>query len=671
MSLNIQTPVTGITGMLGTAPFENYMAATVEEIKIGRNPVTSIAPLPNRVFDVLWKLNLNTALASIRSPSVIDASEQSALSGIPISHENNFTYTLTTNGLSKDFTALRLNSAMQTGDPSTVYKIIYGEPFLYSPTIYYNSNSFYTVFSYDGNYIAARNSLGHQSVYNTKTKGILSFSNSTTRGVWNYFPVKISDDALTMSYNNGASSSIIIETFKLNVGFTGSVVFSSAIGSTGGITGTNDGSVVYDMSSSGNTIVYSNATTLNRYEYKSGTNTWDIKGMTGCGTMTIISSNSDCSRVACFNATNVYIYTWTTSWNLEATIPMSNVKNVKFSRLGNILVIGTTTTVYIYNKNPTWVQHSSFSNIVVICPVIYINPNETSIIINNYGNNNGWQIEASKLYEYNGATWVNIRTDNLVTYQFSPDWTIATATSSSRMYSVDSTLYSSFGQNIEFLFYTNNIGIGTNEKECCEDLASRMATDGTNIILLDSVNNDVYSSIALKLTSVVSSSILNSLSDTTQSTVLTSFLTSLKSITGTYNWYSANVNNAQSVQTQVKLGLAQLFDKNPQLNNLIGSASSSSTFLDSSKIATKMQLTSDTFYTKFFSDQQLREVLSAVADKGSRISKLSVLSGGLYNPSNKFNFSVGDTISAMLKVTDIDTTSLNSDRWMITLQHAV
>ena len=66
--------------------------------------------------------------------------------------------------------------------------------------------------------------------------------------------------------------------------------------------------------------------------------------------------------------------------------------------------------------------------------------------------------------------------------------------------------------------------------------------------------------------------------------------------------------------------------------------------------------------------------MSAVADKGSRISKLTGnIGGGVgdYYPSNKFNFLVGDTISAMLKVTDSDTTSLNSDRWMITLQHAV
>jgi hypothetical protein len=242
------------------------------------------------------------------------------------------------------------------------------------------------------------------------------------------------------------------------------------------------------------------------------------------------------------------------------------------------------------------------------------------------------------------------------------------------MYATDSTerVYNHYTDNRIYFFNSRNVGIGNNETECCADLAKKMATDGSNIIELPIDGSmTVYSSIALKLTSVVSSSIINSLSDTTQTTVLTAFLTSLKGMTGSYNWYGATGSNYQSIQTQVKLGLAQLFDKDPQLNNLIGSASSSSTFLDSSKIATKMQKSDDTFYTKFFSDQQLREVLSAVADKGSRISKLSVGSGANYVPSNKFNFSVGDTISAMLKVTDSDTTSLNSDRWMITLQHAV
>ena len=673
MALNVQTPVTGITGLT----FENYMAATVEEITLGRNPVTSIAPLPNRVFDIVWKMNLNTALTNIRAPSVMDASEQAAISGIPISTEDIFTYTLTTDGLSKDFTAMRLHTSTApntAGDPSGVYKIIYGHTPITPTGIV--PNLYYSVLSYDGNYITLRSNTNVQTVYNTKTKGFLTLPPLPYRASESYSATKISDDGLTLSYNNAyyAVNGYVIETFKLNAGFTGSVVFSSAIGSQGGITGPVDGSILHDMSSTGNTIVLTTTTSLNRYEYASATKTWDIKGTTGCSQMSGISSNGDCSRVACYSASNVYIYNWTTYWNLEATLPMLNVKNVKFSRAGNILVISTTTNVYIYNKNPNWVAQTSFTN-AFSWTFIFINQTETSIILNNYViDGNGLTVQNSKVYDYNGTSWSLTRTDKYVAYQMSPDGTVGLASTNRSMYATNSAdrVYHYYTDNQVYFFNSLNVGIGNNETECCANLAKRLATDGSNIIELP-INGSmtVYSSVALKLTSVVSSSITNSLSDTTQTTVLTEFLTSLKGMTGSYNWYGATVSNYQSIQTQVKLGLAQLFDKDPQLNNLIGSASSSSTFLDSSKIATKMQNSGDTFYTKFFSDQQLREVLSAVADKGSRISKLSIFQSGNWHASNKFNFSVGDTISAMLKVTDIDTTSLNSDRWMITLQHAV
>jgi hypothetical protein len=281
--------------------------------------------------------------------------------------------------------------------------------------------------------------------------------------------------------------------------------------------------------------------------------------------------------------------------------------------------------MYIYNKNPTWVQQTSFANVYSIT-YCNINPTETSIIINNYYNSNGANIVNSKLFEYDGTSWLLKRTDNFASYNMSPDWTSGIARTNFAMYTIDSTPIHPVFNNFSYFFNSRNVGIGNNETECCEDLAKKMATDGSNIIELPTDGSmTVYSSIALKLTSVVSSSIINSLSDTTQSTVLKAFITSLKGMTGSYNWYGANVLNVQSIQTQVKLGLAQLFDKDPELNNLIGSASSSSTFLDSSKIATKMQKSDDTFYTKFFSDQQLREVLSAVADKGSRISKLSAI----------------------------------------------
>ena len=331
MALNVQTPVTGITGTLGTAPFENYMAATVEEITLGRNPVTSIAPLPNRVFDVLWKMNLNLALsgAGVKSPSIVDTSEQ-------------------------------LQTLVSTG------------------------------------------------IY-----------------------------AFTLTANN---LSIII-----NVG----------------------------------------------------------------------------------------------------------------------------------------------------------------------------QVLASTTYT---------------------------------------------------LTYLTVSGTGSTIVAAAAVLATKLSTNGSTVTLLASDGSqNVYASLTPNYTTVVSSSILNSLG-AVGATGTASFMSYLKANNGnvgtTGSWYAANANNNQSMQTQVKLGLAQLFDKDPQLNNLIGSASSSSTFLDSSKIAAKLQLTTDTFWTKFFSDQQFREVLSAVADKGSRIL---LGAAGV----NTFNFVAGDTISAMLKVTDTDTTSLNSDRWMITLQHVV
>ena len=215
------------------------------------------------------------------------------------------------------------------------------------------------------------------------------------------------------------------------------------------------------------------------------------------------------------------------------------------------------------------------------------------------------------------------------------------------------------------LTYLTVSGTGTSIVAAATVLATKLSTNGTVVAVLASDGSqNVYSSLTPNYTTVVSSSILNSLGSV-GATGTAAFMAYLKAnntdTSPVGSWYAANVNNNQSIQTQVKLGLSQLFDKDPQLNNLIGSASSSSTFLDSSKIATKMQFTTDTFWTKFFSDQQFREVLSAVADKGSRITKNA---GGV----NTFNFSVGDTISAMLKVTDTDTTSLNSDRWMITLQ---
>jgi hypothetical protein len=209
-------------------------------------------------------------------------------------------------------------------------------------------------------------------------------------------------------------------------------------------------------------------------------------------------------------------------------------------------------------------------------------------------------------------------------------------------------------------------GTGVDEAKCLLELAKLLSVDSTNTVTLlkDDGTEDVGSSIAPLMVASVSSAIGNSLSS--QATAITNFMTTLKGAAGTYNWYNADSNNLQSVNTQVKYGLAQLFDREPELNNLIGSAATSSTFLDSDKIKDKMQNNLDPFYINLFSASQLIEVLEAVADKGSRING----SGD----NRKFNFTVGDSITAVVKVVDSDSTNVsgnNSDRWLVTLQHAI
>ena len=216
-------------------------------------------------------------------------------------------------------------------------------------------------------------------------------------------------------------------------------------------------------------------------------------------------------------------------------------------------------------------------------------------------------------------------------------------------------------------------GAASTEIAALAILAKKMSTDGATATIIATsdldLSRDVGSSIAPFVIVAVSSSVQSSLSDGTQNTQLAAVMTALKTSTGTSNWYSltATTFNRKSVTTQVREGLAQLFDRDPQLNNLIGSAATSSTFLDASKIQAKLQSSTDDFYTKFFSVTQLKEVLEAVADKGSRVTV-----GATFNT---WAFVAGDSISCVLRVIDTDSsntaTSQNSERWLITLQHVV
>ena len=192
--------------------------------------------------------------------------------------------------------------------------------------------------------------------------------------------------------------------------------------------------------------------------------------------------------------------------------------------------------------------------------------------------------------------------------------------------------------------------------------------------------DNAFTTIAVVYVTTASSGVINSLmkapstlpvgttlsdySSAAQDTAITGFMYNLKlrpfSPTST-SWYNTNVNNLEAVQFQIKKALCSLFDKNEQLNLLLGSTVTSSVFVDTAKIITVMK--SDSWVSKFFSQQQLREVLDAANDNGRTLVVGEVKS---------FNFMEGDSISALVYIVDNDTVSSvtpNKDLWMVTLEH--
>ena len=156
---------------------------------------------------------------------------------------------------------------------------------------------------------------------------------------------------------------------------------------------------------------------------------------------------------------------------------------------------------------------------------------------------------------------------------------------------------------------------------------------------------------------------------------LQKFMDDIKDKDGQYNWYTTErngngiINNLPS-QAQVKYGLAQLFDKNPGANNIIGNTTKSISFLSSEKIANRMQVSLGEcdIHDNLFSDKQLREILEDIIREDSRLIEVS-------SDKKQFNFEHGDTITATVRVIDSDGGSSdngqfnNSDRWLVTFQH--
>jgi hypothetical protein len=194
--------------------------------------------------------------------------------------------------------------------------------------------------------------------------------------------------------------------------------------------------------------------------------------------------------------------------------------------------------------------------------------------------------------------------------------------------------------------------------------------DAGNVI----IDNSVNSTISVVRDSAVSSGVGDSLSDATQDNNIKAFLNLLKVKVSGMSWYYPDAGglNARGMGTQVKGGLAQLFDRDAQLNNLLGSSANAGVFLDLKKIEDKMEniTTPDDFNSKMFSENQLKEVLDAVYDKGDRVGYDSVADLYLYR------FATGDSITCVIRVTDSDTRPNtetngvlgNSDRWLLTLK---
>ena len=228
------------------------------------------------------------------------------------------------------------------------------------------------------------------------------------------------------------------------------------------------------------------------------------------------------------------------------------------------------------------------------------------------------------------------------------------------------------------LNYTKTIAGVVTELKVSEDtealamveLAKRLKVETSLEISIISGLQDVHSTISIVRYSAPASSVGDSLTSGTQIIAVAKFLNKLKTKTSGDSWYFANAKNDKGIGVRVKESLALLFDKDIELNNLLGSAANSGVFLDLAKIEGKMENEpgNDEFYSKMFSVQQLCEVLEAVYDKGDKIAHNAT------TDTYTYNFAPGDTITCVIRVTDSDTKvsangpNGNSDRWLLTLK---
>ena len=233
--------------------------------------------------------------------------------------------------------------------------------------------------------------------------------------------------------------------------------------------------------------------------------------------------------------------------------------------------------------------------------------------------------------------------------------------------------------NVVTLTYLTLTKSGANEVAAMGALSKRLKVNSDlTVSILAADANDVNSTLSIVSETVVSTKVTDSFDPTVlghQGAAVTAFMRLLKkktinNITNTKHWYNADNKNDRGVGVQVKGGLAQLFDKDKILNNLLGSSANAGVFLDLAKIETKMSdsAENDQFYTKMFSEKQLKEVLEAVYDKFDRIKYTAPTE--IAPAKYEYEFVAEDSISCVVRVEDDDNKDAkNSDRWLITLRH--
>jgi hypothetical protein len=611
-----------------------YFAQTQEVISLGRDPVTSLVTEPPHTFDIVWNMDLNTALNTttvIRPPIQVDASEETTKKGV----NNAKYYNLATGTFSKEI------SAVLTGTTSLTYTNVF--PIETLP---------YTIvtMSTDGTTLVCLVSDTLFQVYkNNVTTGLFTPMGSP---ITNTFALR----SACMNYNG-----TVFFHYDADSNIRSSI-YNGTDWVTNGTLPLAASSIKWNVDYSGNVIAITYYSTVIVYERLTGT-TWTQKGLpisnsinygwiklSSDGLSVMVSANgSNHGQVYTYGGTSTSAWVATASSTGTTVSAMSDDLKTVFASYGPAVYIKT-----YDSASSTWVldatKTSSASIMFSMRTLLFVSNDFSTFVLKD-------TTAAGKM--------------SIVLYK----WSGTEYTFLSQIYSIPTTVIAigmntllTLNKTVYNLDSATRIGTGSTEAECMISLSKQLEVTNTRInLLLSDGSNDVGTTMNYAVAAAVSSSVQFSLSDSTQTTAVNNFLAALKTAAGSFRWYDlTNLKNRQTVTTQVRNGLAQLFDRDPQLNNLIGSAATSSTFLDASKIQAKLQSSTNDFYTKFFSVTQLKEVLEAVADKGSRVTV-----GATFNT---WAFVAGDSISCVLRVIDTDSSktakSQNSERWLITLQQS-